>query len=73
MTSTRINAISLYRNILRAHERYLPHEMRQLGDAYVKAEVGTHCAILMVKVLSCTLTHLMPFICTVPAAYKSKT
>jgi len=39
MSSTRLNAISLYKNILRAHARYLPHEMKQLGDAYVRAEV----------------------------------
>ena len=39
--STRSQAISLYKNILRAHKRFLPHEMRQLGDAYVKAEVRT--------------------------------
>ena len=31
-------AISLYRNILRAHKRYLPHEMKGLGDSYVKNE-----------------------------------
>ena len=37
--STRSQAISLYKNILRAHKRFLPFEMRQLGDAYVKAEV----------------------------------
>lgn len=39
MSSTGIKGMSLYRNILRAHARYLPHEMKQLGDAYVKAEV----------------------------------
>ncbi len=39
MSSTRLNAISLYKNILRAHARYLPHEMKQLGDSYVRAEV----------------------------------
>ena len=33
-------ALSLYKAVLRAHQRYLPHEMRQLGDAYVKSEVG---------------------------------
>mmetsp|Transcript_6112 Transcript_6112/g.9343 ORF Transcript_6112/g.9343 Transcript_6112/m.9343 type:complete len:132 (-) Transcript_6112:47-442(-) len=40
--STRIKGISLYKNILRAHARYLPHEMKQLGDAYVKAEFRLH-------------------------------
>ncbi|KAL7451906.1 hypothetical protein ACHAWC_004251 [Mediolabrus comicus] len=40
--STRSQAISLYKNILRAHKRFLPHEMRQLGDAYVKAEFRLH-------------------------------
>jgi len=33
-------ALSLYKAVLRAHQRYLPHEMRQLGDAYVKSEVS---------------------------------
>ena len=34
--------LALYRSILRAHERYLPADARQLGDAYVKAEFGLH-------------------------------
>mmetsp|Transcript_4236 Transcript_4236/g.10999 ORF Transcript_4236/g.10999 Transcript_4236/m.10999 type:complete len:124 (+) Transcript_4236:101-472(+) len=28
----------LYRSILRAHKRYLPSEMKELGDSYVKSE-----------------------------------
>ncbi len=31
-------ALSLYRALLRAHAKHLPLDMRQLGDAYVKAE-----------------------------------
>ena len=31
-------ALQLYRNILKSHKRYLPYEMRQLGDSYVKSE-----------------------------------
>jgi hypothetical protein len=30
--------IPLYRSILRAHKRYLPFEMKALGDSYVKSE-----------------------------------
>jgi len=33
--------IPLYRRVLRAH-RFLPNEMRSLGDAYVKAEFRRH-------------------------------
>ncbi|PFH48469.1 hypothetical protein AMATHDRAFT_149821 [Amanita thiersii Skay4041] len=33
--------VPLYRRLLRAH-RYLPHEMRSLGDVYVKAEFHRH-------------------------------
>ncbi|KAI0636263.1 ACN9-domain-containing protein [Trametes polyzona] len=33
--------LPLYRRILRAH-RHLPHEMRSLGDDYVKAEFRRH-------------------------------
>jgi hypothetical protein len=36
---SRIKALTLYKSILRAHSKYLPMEMRQLGDAYVKSEV----------------------------------
>jgi hypothetical protein len=35
-------AKSLYRSLLRAHKNYLPQEMRQVGDAYVKAEFRLH-------------------------------
>jgi hypothetical protein len=35
-------ALLLYRNILRAHKRYLPTEMGLLGDAYVKSEFKLH-------------------------------
>lgn len=35
-------ALSLYRSILRAHSKYLPTEMRELGDAYVKSEFRLH-------------------------------
>lgn len=32
------SAKALYRSILRAHKRYLPQEMKGLGDSYVKSE-----------------------------------
>ncbi|KAG7350824.1 complex 1 LYR family protein [Nitzschia inconspicua] len=31
-------ALSLYRSIRKAHRRYLPYEMKELGDSYVKSE-----------------------------------
>lgn len=34
--------IPLYRRILRAHRKYLPHEQRVLGDLYVKSEFRAH-------------------------------
>lgn len=34
--------IPLYRRLLRAHRRFLPAEMRLLGDEYVKAEFRAH-------------------------------
>jgi len=40
---TRARALSLYKSILRAHDRYLPSpSMKQLGDAYVKSEFRLH-------------------------------
>lgn len=36
--------LSLYRSLLRAHKKYLPTEMQQLGDAYVKSEFKLHKA-----------------------------
>ncbi|KAB5563610.1 hypothetical protein GE09DRAFT_1113098 [Coniochaeta sp. 2T2.1] len=34
--------IPLYRRLLRAHRKHLPHEMRVLGDEYIKAEFRAH-------------------------------
>lgn len=34
--------LSLYRDILRAHQKYLPGDARELGDSYVKAEFRLH-------------------------------
>ncbi|KAL8910573.1 MAG: hypothetical protein Q9171_004155 [Xanthocarpia ochracea] len=34
--------IPLYRRILRAHRKFLPSEMRLLGDEYVKSEFRSH-------------------------------
>ena len=34
--------IPLYRRLLRAHRKYLPSEMRVLGDEYIKAEFRAH-------------------------------
>lgn len=34
--------IPLYRRLLRAHRKFLPVEMRLLGDEYVKAEFRAH-------------------------------
>ncbi|KAK2020113.1 ACN9 family protein [Colletotrichum eremochloae] len=34
--------IQLYRRLLRAHRKYLPSEMRVLGDEYIKAEFRAH-------------------------------
>ena len=38
MATNPTKAIPLYRSILRAHAKYLPPEMRGLGDEYVKKE-----------------------------------
>lgn len=43
MASTgRAAALLLYRNILQAHKKHLPAEMKHLGDSYVKAEFRLH-------------------------------
>jgi len=34
--ATRQRALSLYRNILRAHREKLPYHLRELGDKYVR-------------------------------------
>jgi len=34
--------IPLYRRILRAHRKKLPHEERVIGDMYVKSEFRSH-------------------------------
>ncbi|KAI1660183.1 P-loop containing nucleoside triphosphate hydrolase protein [Daldinia decipiens] len=34
--------IPLYRRLFRAHRKHLPHEMRLLGDEYIKAEFRAH-------------------------------
>ncbi|GAB7346373.1 hypothetical protein MBLNU457_5080t1 [Dothideomycetes sp. NU457] len=34
--------IPLYRRLLRSHRKYLDHEMRVLGDQYVKSEFRAH-------------------------------
>jgi hypothetical protein len=39
---TTSKAITLYRSILRAHSKFLPTEMRALGDAYVSSEFKLH-------------------------------
>ena len=35
-------ALTLYRAILRAHSKYLPQQMKELGDSYVKSEFRLH-------------------------------
>lgn len=37
--------IPLYRRLLRAHRKFLPAEMRVLGDDYVKSEFRAHRAV----------------------------
>jgi hypothetical protein len=34
--------IPLYRRLLRSHRKYLPHDMRLLGDEYIKSEFRAH-------------------------------
>jgi hypothetical protein len=34
--------IPLYRRLLRAHRKFLPSEMRLLGDEYIKSEFRAH-------------------------------
>ena len=43
----RYRALSLYKSILRAHDKFLPRSMRQMGDAYVKAEVRFPCVVVV--------------------------
>lgn len=40
--SSLLPPLKLYRSILRAHVHKLPHELRPLGDQYVKAEFKAH-------------------------------
>ena len=42
MTLPTPRGIILYRSILRAHKKYLPTEMKQLGDTYVRSEFRAH-------------------------------
>jgi hypothetical protein len=35
-------ALSLYRSLLRVHKKYLPVEMKELGDTYIKSEFRLH-------------------------------
>ncbi|KAH6675516.1 hypothetical protein B0J14DRAFT_365294 [Halenospora varia] len=37
--------IPLYRRLLRAHRKFLPREMRLLGDEYVKSEFRAHRSV----------------------------
>ncbi|KAH8675794.1 hypothetical protein BX600DRAFT_508000 [Xylariales sp. PMI_506] len=39
---TLLPPIPLYRRLFRAHRNHLPHEMRVLGDEYIKAEFRAH-------------------------------
>lgn len=50
----RAHALSLYKSILRAHAKYMPLEMRQLGDAYVKAEVRSFVGAVRMSRGFCT-------------------
>lgn len=34
--------LPLYRRLLRTHRKHLPHEMRLLGDGYIKSEFRAH-------------------------------
>ena len=40
--STAGRASKLYRSLLRAHQRHLPVQMKELGDSYVKSEFKLH-------------------------------
>lgn len=37
--------IPLYRRLFRAHRKYLPREMRLLGDEYIKSEFRQHRSV----------------------------
>lgn len=39
---TRSRALTLYRSILRAHKRFLPTQMQDLGNKYVRNEFKLH-------------------------------
>ena len=41
-TKGREAALALYRQILRAHKKHLPSDMKNLGDSYVKSEFKLH-------------------------------
>lgn len=52
--------IPLYRRLLRAHRKFLPAEMRLLGDEYIKAEFRAHKDVEnpahLVRLTLCILT-----------------
>ena len=48
--------IPLYRRLFRTHRKYLPQEMRVLGDSYIKAEFRLHQKIENpVHIVSCSI------------------
>ena len=42
MSAQRSFALRLYKTVLRAHRQKLPHDMRMLGDEYVRSEFRLH-------------------------------
>jgi hypothetical protein len=50
--------IPLYRRLLRGHRKYLPQDMRLLGDEYIKAEFRAHRNVENpVQLVSYTFAH----------------
>ena len=49
--------IPLYRRLFRTHRKHLPHDMRLLGDEYIKSEFRAHQKIENPMHIVCALSR----------------
>ena len=64
--------LSLLRSLLRAHRKFLPSEMRSLGDAYVRSEFRLHKSASDPNHISQFMTEWRNYLNHIEASAESK-
>jgi Complex1_LYR-like len=67
-----VAAKGLYRKLLRSHQKYLPPDMKEMGDGYVKSEFKLHRKVTRPETLDLFYTEWVRYLNQLESAARAR-